>query len=135
VRRAQAKRVGEAPSGARRVDEYLAKLSPEMRRTLTILRTTTRSAAPGAKETISYRVPAFRHNGALLVWYAGFERHGSLFPGLLDRVPELDREPQPFKAGRGTLRFTANRPLPRSLVTRLVRARMKQERNPSGRAR
>jgi len=118
VRRATPK-----PSSAE-VDAYLAKLPEGMRGALQKLRGTIRAAAPGAEEIISYRVPAFRHHGRLLVWYAGFKEHASLFPGLLSRFPDLAPELKPYTAGRGTLRFTPEHPLPARLVSRIVRARI-----------
>ncbi len=60
------------------VDDYLARVPPRFRATLQQLRKTIKAAAPGAKEIISYQMPAFRHNG-MLVYYGGFKDHCSLF--------------------------------------------------------
>jgi uncharacterized protein YdhG (YjbR/CyaY superfamily) len=67
----------KAPSD---IDAYLATLRPDKRAALQKLRRTIKAAAPDAEECISYRMPAFRSSGRLLVAYAGFTTHCSLFP-------------------------------------------------------
>src|SRR4030088_3021357 len=62
------------------IDEYLAKVPEPARTTLNKMRAAIRSAVPAeAVETISYRIPAFKH-GRILVWFAAFTNHCSLFP-------------------------------------------------------
>ena len=113
-------------SASRAIDRYLLGQSDPMRAVLQKLRASLRAAAPGAEETISYRIPALRYRGKLLVWYAGFARHGSLFPGHIGGLPSLAREMEPYRAAKGTLHFTPDRPLPARLVRRIVRARIAQ---------
>ena len=115
------KRQGGA--GARSVDAYLAKVPPDMRAALESLRKTIRAAAPHAEETISYRIPAFRHAG-ILVYYAAFKDHGSLFIGSVVTQRKFAAELKTFAAGKGTVHFTPDHPLPAALVTRIVKARV-----------
>src|SRR5713101_6678928 len=62
------------------VDEYLAGVPEPARSTLNKMRAAIRSAVPPeATETISYRIPAFKHKG-VLVWFAAFSNHCNLFP-------------------------------------------------------
>lgn len=110
----------------RTVDEYFERLPPESREILAHLRETIRSAAPRAKEVISYGIPAFREHG-LLVYYAAFEDHFSFFPGSAGVRHEFARELRPFTGGKGTVRFTREKPLPDALVTRMVRARVAED--------
>ncbi|HII39882.1 MAG TPA: hypothetical protein HA326_01535 [Thermoplasmata archaeon] len=105
------------------VDEYLAKVPAEMRATLQDLRKTIRAAAPDAEEVISYRIPAFRHHG-ILVYYAAFSEHCSIFVGSVSTQRKFAAELRPFAAGKGTVHFTPQRPLPAALVTRIVKARV-----------
>jgi uncharacterized protein YdhG (YjbR/CyaY superfamily) len=84
-----------------------------------------RSAVPPeATEVISYRIPAFRHN-QVLVWYAAFSDHCSLFPTA--RVIEAFKdELAGYPTSKGTIQFPTNKPLPTALVRRLVKARVAQ---------
>lgn len=115
-----------APQGApapKTVDEYLARVPPKFRTALQRLRKTIKAAAPEVDEVISYQMPAFRQNG-MLVYYAGFNDHCSLFVGSAQVRRQFSAELKPFKAGKGTVHFTPDRPLPADLVTRIVKARL-----------
>ena len=110
------------------VDEYIAQATPEARERLEKLRATIRSVVPDATETISYQMPAFRAEGRMLVWYAVFRDHSSLFPAN-DRVVEaLGDEIRPYLSGRGTIRFPFGQPIPESLVRRVVEVRLEENR-------
>lgn len=111
---------GAAP---KTIDAYLERLPPDARGPLERLRATIRAAAPRAEEVISYRIPAFRQDG-LLVFFAAFRDHLSFFPGSVVTARRFARELRPFAAGKGTFRFTAEHPIPPSLVRRIVRARV-----------
>ena len=94
------------------VEEYLGALPAEQRDALEGLRRTIRAAAPAATETISYQMPAFRDVDRLLVSYAAFKDHCSLFPMSLKVIADHREELQGHLAGRGTIRFRPERPLP-----------------------
>ncbi len=111
-----------APKG---VDEYLASVPELARNMLNKMRTTIRSAVPPeAAETISYRIPAFKHKG-MLVWFAAFSNHCSLFPGS-SVIEEFKTELKGFSTSKGTVHFPTDKPLPTALVKRLVKARVAQ---------
>src|SRR6266481_1296628 len=113
----------KASVGPKDVDEYMASVPEPARTTLSKMRATIRSAVPAeATEVISYRMPAFRHN-RVLVWFAAFSNHCSLFPtaALIDK---FKNELKPFSTSKGTLHFPANKPLPTTLIRKLVKARV-----------
>ena len=110
----------------RSVEEYLAALPRESRVALEKLRKTIKAAAPGATETISYQMPAFKDHGRFLVSYAAFKGHCSLFPASTAVMEALGEELKPYFSGKGTLRFTADKPIPAVLVRKLVRVRIKE---------
>ena len=114
---------GSSAAAPKSVDEYLAAVPPSMRTALQDLRKTIRSAAPEAVEVISYGMPAFRQDGAL-VFFAAFEDHCSFFPGSVVTAHKFATELKPFAAGKGTVHFTPEHPLPAALVTRIVKARV-----------
>jgi len=110
-------------AGAKSVDAYLAKVPPEYRTALQKLRRTVQAAAPQAEEVISYQMPAFRHHGPL-VYYAAFSDHCSFFIGSVRTQRNFAAELKAFAAGKGTVHFTPQQPLPDRLVTRIVEARV-----------
>jgi uncharacterized protein YdhG (YjbR/CyaY superfamily) len=107
------------------VDEYFVRLSEPARGTLNKMRAAIRSAVPhDATETISYRMPAFTRNG-VLVWYAAFANHCSLFP--TGSVVEAFKDQlKGFKTSKGTIQFPTDKALPIALIKRIVRARVAQ---------
>ena len=107
------------------VDEYLAGVPEPARSTLNKVRAAIRTAVPpGTTETISYRMPAFKHNG-VLVWYAAFSNHCSLFPtGAV--IEAFKKELKGFSTSKGTIQFSTDKPLPAELVKKLVKARVVQ---------
>jgi uncharacterized protein YdhG (YjbR/CyaY superfamily) len=106
------------------VDEYLAALPEDRRAVVQALRETIRAAAPEAIELISYQMPAFKTHGQFLVSYAAFKHHYSLFPASEAVVDALGDELTPYLAGKGTIRFPANAPIPLATVTRIVKVRL-----------
>jgi len=115
------------------VEEYLAALPPDRRAPMERLREAVVTAAPGATEVIAYGMPGLRLDGRFLVSYAAFRRHYSLFPASEGVVTELGDRIRPYLAGRGTIRFPAERPIPTDLVTQVVAIRLREHAEPRGR--
>ena len=110
-------------SARKSIDEYLAGVPEPARGTLIKTRAAIKAAAPSeATETISYGMPAFKYKG-ILVWYAAFANHCSLFPGA-SIVEAFKDDLKDFSVSKGTIRFPLDKPLPAALVKRLVRARV-----------
>jgi uncharacterized protein YdhG (YjbR/CyaY superfamily) len=110
---------------AKDVDGYLAAVSAEARAALEKLRKTIRAAAPKATETISYRIPVFKYQGPL-VGFAAFKKHCSFFPMSPAVMAAHRRELQGYETSKGTIRFAADKPLPATLVRKMVRARVRE---------
>src|SRR5664280_2333046 len=107
------------------VDEYLASVPEPARTTLSRLRAVIRSVVPAeATEVISYRIPMFKYKG-MLMGFAAFSTHCSLFPGSLSAMPALKNELKAFATAKGTIRFPVDKPPPAALVKKLVKARIK----------
>ena len=83
---------------------------------------------PMSTEVITYNMPGLKRNGRFLVSYDAFERHYSLFPSSDPIVEALGDRIRPFLAGKGTIRFPADKPLPLDLVTEIVKIRRRRER-------
>jgi len=101
---------------------YTAKLPPSSRRRLKELADIIRKTAPSAVDSFSYQIPAFRLNGKILVWYAGWTNHLSLYP--LNAGDRDFADQKGFKTSKGTVQFQLDKPLPVSLIRRLVKSRV-----------
>ena len=106
------------------VEEYLAGVPEGPRAALETLRATIKAAAPEATEAISYQMPAFKDRGRFLVSYAAFKHHCSLFPASEAVIEACGAQLEPYRSGKGTIRFTVGRPLPAALVEKIVKARL-----------
>jgi uncharacterized protein YdhG (YjbR/CyaY superfamily) len=108
------------------VDAYIAACPPKARAAIRKVRAALRKAAPGAEETISYRIPALRGNG-MLVYFAAFKNHIGMFPPV--RGDErLGAALARYRGPKGNLRFPLDEPMPLALITRIAKLRVKQDR-------
>lgn len=106
------------------IDEYLAGVSDEKRAALQQLRKTILGVIPDAEECISYQMPAFRYDGRVLVYFAAAAKHCAFYPGGM--VNEFKDELDGYETSKGTIRFQPERPIPASLVRKIVKARVAQ---------
>jgi uncharacterized protein YdhG (YjbR/CyaY superfamily) len=107
------------------IDEYLEALTKEQRTALEKLRRAIKAAAPKAEECISYQIPGFRLNGRMLVSFAAWANHCAFYPGSYPL--EVHRtELKNYETSKGTLRFPIDKPLPATLVRKLVKTRIEQ---------
>ena len=106
------------------VDEYIASFSPEVQAILEKLRLTIRRAAPDARETISYNMPAFMQDG-ILVYFAAFKKHIGLYPPV-NGDAKLEKAISTYAGEKGNLRFPLDQPIPYRLIERIVKLRVKQ---------
>jgi uncharacterized protein YdhG (YjbR/CyaY superfamily) len=102
---------------------YFAASPPEARRALKRIRELIRAAAPTATETWSYSIPAFRLDGKILIWYARWKNHTSLYP-LIGEVRRTNAaELAKYDTSKATIRFPLDKPVPAALVKKIVKAR------------
>lgn len=107
------------------IDEYIAGFPDSVQKILQKIRATIQRAAPDAEETISYKMPTFKLNGHYLIYFAAYKKHVGMYP-----VPAGDseflEEIAPYQAGKGTLQFPLDEPIPYRLITKVVRLRIKE---------
>jgi uncharacterized protein YdhG (YjbR/CyaY superfamily) len=106
------------------IDEYLAIVKPDHRKTLQKLRQTIQTAAPKAEECISYGIPAFRLNRRLLVFFGAWANHCAFYPGSAATLKKFRNELRNFQTSKGTLRFSPDKPMPVALVKKLLKVRI-----------
>jgi uncharacterized protein YdhG (YjbR/CyaY superfamily) len=111
---------------ARSVDEYLAGLPEPACSTLKHVRAVIRSVVPtGTTEMISYGIPMFKHKG-MLIGYAAFAKHCSLFPTGSGVIQKFEKELKGFPTSKGTIRFPSDKGFPDGLLKKIVKVRVKE---------
>jgi uncharacterized protein YdhG (YjbR/CyaY superfamily) len=111
------------PAKPQTIDDYLAPLSKDKRAALEKLRRDIKSAAPEAEECISYDIPGFRLGGRLLVSFGAAKNHCAFYPGAYP-VKAHEAQLEVYDTNKGTIRFSAEKPLPATLVRKLVKSRI-----------
>lgn len=102
---------------------YVAALPPAARRVFKLARATIRDAVPDVEEGFSYRIPAFRLDGVMLVWCAGWTAHLSIYPVTPAMEKAGGARLARYRAAKGTLKFALDEELPTAYIAKLVRAR------------
>lgn len=119
------------PAKPKTIDEYLAALPDRQRVPLQKLRKTIKSVAPDAEESISYGLAAFRQNGMLVGFGASTNHLGFYLMGT-STLKAYEDELKGYHLSKGTIRFQPEKPLPVSLVRKLVKARLAENENRAG---
>ncbi|HEY3249907.1 MAG TPA: DUF1801 domain-containing protein [Ignavibacteria bacterium] len=114
------------PKKAKTVDEYLDSLDNPIRKTLEEVRRAINSAAPESEETLGYGIPYYKYNGAFIAFMA-HKNHCSLVTMSYNIVKDLKDELKPYTVSGTTIQFPHNKPLPASLVKKIVKARIKEK--------
>jgi len=106
------------------VEQYIAGYPPVIRKMLSQMRATIRKAAPAATEVISYGMPAYKSDGMLL-YFASHTSHLGFYP-FTSAIKAFQKELAAYETSRGTVRFPFGKPLPSTLITKMVKFRMKE---------
>jgi uncharacterized protein YdhG (YjbR/CyaY superfamily) len=124
-KRSAAKNAALKTAAPQTIDEYLTAVPEPARSALNKIRAAIRSVVPpDSTEIISYKIPAFKHK-KVLVWYAAFANHCSLFPTAAV-IEAFKDELKGFSTSKGTIHFPTNKPMPIALIKKMVKARVEQ---------
>lgn len=107
------------------IDEYIATFPKEVQETLELVRSTIQKAAPTATEDIRYAIPTFRLAGKNLVHFAGYKNHIGFYPAPTG-AEAFKAELSVFKTGKGSVQFPIDQPMPLELITKIVKFRMSE---------
>jgi len=107
------------------IDEYIQSHPKDVQKILMEIRKTVKKAAPNAKEKISYGMPAFTLNGNL-VYFAAFKNHIGFYP-LPSGINSFKKELSTYKTSKGAIQFPIDKPMPLSLITKIVKYRVKED--------
>ena len=108
----------------KQIDEYLADIEEPQKGTLNSLRKTILEIIPNAEECITYRVPTFKVDGNGVAGFAAYKNHCTFFPMSGAVLGQLGEDVAMYKTSRGALQFAVDKPLPKALVKKLIRARL-----------
>jgi uncharacterized protein YdhG (YjbR/CyaY superfamily) len=109
-------------SAPKDIDEYIAGFTGDVQKRLKRIRMTIRKAAPGAEETIKYRMPTFTLHGNL-VHFAAFKNHIGLYPAP-SGIQKFKKELSAYASAKGSARFPLDEPVPFGLITKIVKYRV-----------
>lgn len=119
---------GDRADVASQLRSYFAELPTDARRILRKMREDIRAAAPGATESFSYGIPGFKLDGKVLIYYAGWKQHVSLYPMTAGIQQKYARQLEGYEMSKGTIRFPLTKPPSSALVKRLVKGRLDEVR-------
>ena len=116
-----------ARTGFTSVDEYIDSQPDTVQPVLNRVRSTLRRALPRAEEVISYQIPAYKLQGRTVIYFAGWQRHYSLYPAGNRLVAAFKKELAPYEVNnKGTIRFPLSEPVPVKLIAAIAKFRAKE---------
>lgn len=107
------------------IDEYINTFPGDIQKILQEVRKTIKSAALEANEAISYQIPTYKMNGKNLVHFAAFKNHIGFYPGA-EAIKVFKKEIASYKSSKGTIQFPLDKPMPVSLISKIVKYRVKE---------
>ena len=105
------------------VEDYIAAQPAPARPALVRVRAAIRKALPGATEGISYRIPVYKLDGRMVLYFAGFQRHFSIYPATALVVAALGKELTGLVHSKATIRFPLGNAVPVRLIARIAKLR------------
>jgi uncharacterized protein YdhG (YjbR/CyaY superfamily) len=108
------------------IDEYIAMRPAPTQVVLERVRVTIGKSVPDAEECISYGIPAFRFNGRILLYFAGWTEHYSIYPASDRMVTAFEGALDEYRVSKGTLRFPLEKPIPVKLIGRIAKFRAQE---------
>ncbi len=108
------------------VDDYIAAQPERAQEALRRVRSAIRKAVPKAEEVISYQIPAYKLPGGIVLYFAGWKQHYSLYPAKAGVVAALKKQLAPYEVRKGTIRFPLSQPVPVKLIERIARLRAQE---------
>ena len=115
------------------VAEYIALQPPKAQAVLRKVRAAMRKALPKAEEVISYQIPAYKLNGRVVIYFAGWKEHYSVYPAQRRLVAAFKERLAPYEVNnKGTIRFPLSEPVPARLIEAIAKFRAKEVRENRG---
>jgi uncharacterized protein YdhG (YjbR/CyaY superfamily) len=113
-------------TAAENVAAYIAGFPRSVQTALKRVRSIIRKAVPGADETISYQIPAYKLHGKPVIYFAAFKEHYSVYPSNARLVKALKDKLEGYEMSKGTIRFPLSEPVPVKLIEGIAKFRAKE---------
>jgi uncharacterized protein YdhG (YjbR/CyaY superfamily) len=110
----------------RSVDDYIGAQPETARAVLERVRVAIREALPGADETISYNIPTYKLDGGVVIYFAAWKKHFSLYPASAKLIESFKNDLTEATINKSTIRFPLAEPVPVRLIGRIARYRVKE---------
>jgi uncharacterized protein YdhG (YjbR/CyaY superfamily) len=108
------------------IDDYIALQPVAAQMALERVRRAIAKAVPDAEECISYSIPAFRYHGRVLLYFAGWKEHYSIYPASDAMIAAFEGKLDEYRVSKGTLRFPLGKPVPAALIGRIAKYRAEE---------
>ena len=105
------------------MDEYISLQPAAAQIALERVRSAIGKAVQDAEECISYQIPAFKLDGRVLLYFAGWKEHYSVYPASDAMIAAFPGELERYRVSKGTLRFPLSESVPVKLITRIAKFR------------
>jgi uncharacterized protein YdhG (YjbR/CyaY superfamily) len=120
-------RTGTPPrTPPRTIDEYIAVQPAATQIVLERVRGAIVKAVPDTEQCISYQIPAFKLHGRVLLYFAGWKEHYSVYPASDAMVAAFPNELEQYRVSKGTLRFSLSERVPVKLIDRIAKFRAEE---------
>lgn len=106
------------------ITEYIDAAPKDARKKLREMRACVRAAAPGAKESLKWGMPAFSYR-RILVTFAAFKHHIGFYP-TPSAVRAFAHDLSKFATAKGSIQFPLENPLPLSLIRKITAFRVRE---------
>ena len=106
------------------IAEYINAAPKETQKKLREMRACIRAAAPGAKESLKWGMPAFSYR-RILVTFAAFKHHIGFYP-TPSAVRAFEKDLEKFVTADSSIRFPLEKPLPLPLIRKITAFRVRE---------
>lgn len=107
------------------LENYLANLNPEQLAHYNRIKSIVANIVPEFEEVISYGVPTLKYKGKYIIYFGAYENHMSVYPGPRQELRDK-LESQGFTLRKGTVQFSANKPVPEDVLREMITDRYTQ---------
>ncbi|REC64330.1 DUF1801 domain-containing protein [Chryseobacterium pennae] len=107
------------------IDDYILLFPINVQGKLIELRKAIHSQVPDLEEYIGYQMPAFKHKGKPLVYFAGYKKHIGFYPGA-EGIKNFEKEfeERNYKFSKGAVQFPIEEDIPLDLIQKIVTFRI-----------